>query len=114
MTERQLADINSRTQLLQLAGLSAMGITLPLTDRLAGNSQYLILLNYSLLEVLTTLAMLFPGLPLLLWLVVRLIRRLWGSVAERRLFSLLLVLLSACCGMSAVRTLTVSLDLQRN
>jgi hypothetical protein len=114
MTERQLADISSRTQLLQLAGLSAMGITLPLTDRLAGNSQYLILLNYSLLEVLTTLAMLFPGLPLLLWLVMRLIRRLWGSVAERRLFSLLLVLLSACCGMSAVRTLTVSLDLQRN
>jgi len=100
--------------LLQLSGLSVVGITLPLTDRLAGNSQYLILLDYSLWEVLAALAVLFPGLPLLLWLAVRLFRRLAGSVAERRLFSLLLVLLSVFCGMSAVRTLSVSLDLQRN
>jgi len=114
MTDGRPAEASTSTQLLQLTGLSVVGITLPLTDRLAGNSQYLILLDYSLWEVLAALAVLFPGLPLLLWLAVRLVRRFWGSVAERRLFSLLLVLLSVFCGMSAVRTLSVSLDLQRN
>ena len=106
--------ISARLQLLQLAGLSVMGITLPLMDRLASNAQYLILLDYSLVPVLTVAGLLFPGLPLLLWLSVQLSSRLLGSAAERGVFSVLVVLLAALCGMSAVRNLSVALDLQRN
>ena len=105
--------LSAPVQLLQLAGLSVMGLTLPLMDRLAGNAQYLILLDYSLFQVLTVAGLLFPGLPLLLWLLVQLSRKLPGSATEQIVFNVLLVLLAAMCGMSAVRNLSVSLDLQR-
>ncbi|MFN9235065.1 MAG: hypothetical protein ACK6D4_10525 [Planctomyces sp.] len=79
MTEAAEYLPSAREQLLQLTGLSAMGVALPLADRLAKNSQYLILEDYSTTAVLAVLMVFFPGLPLLLWLTVRTMTALFGS-----------------------------------
>ena len=81
--ESESALWTSRTQLLQLMGLSVLGVTLPLMGRLADNSQYLILEDYSLFEVVSVALLLFPILPLLLWLTVRLLVRLGDRKSTR-------------------------------
>ena len=113
-SESESALWTPRTQLLQLMGLSVLGVTLPLMGRLADNAQYLILEDYSLFEVVSVAILLFPILPLLLWLIVRLLVRLGFRRSGDRVFSGLIVLLSAMCGMTVVRAISVGLDLQRN
>lgn len=113
-SESESALWTPRMQLWQLMGLSVLGVTLPLIGRLADNSQYLILEDYSLIEVVSVAFLLFPILPLMLWLIVRLLVRLGCRRSGDRVFSGLIVLLSAMCGMTVVRAISVGLDLQRN
>lgn len=113
MTEAAEYLPSAREQLLQLTGLSAMGVALPLADRLAKNSQYLILEDYSTTAVLAVLMVFFPGLPLLLWLTVRTMTALFGCSTGTRCFGLFVSLLAATFGMSVVRVLMVSAGLGR-
>jgi hypothetical protein len=113
MTEAAKDLPSAREQLLQLAGLCAMGVALPMANRVADNAQYLILEDYSATAVLVVQLLFFPGLPILLWLTVRAVTGLFGQPAGTRCFGLLLSLLAAIFGMSIVRVVTVTAGLGR-